>query len=991
MSGQQSRSSKRIQGIAASPPRPLVTRRTTSQSEREETEHTAPRTEPGENLEKTPAETSTRQKCKFTSQAGKRHPPGDQEATGNTDATRPRATQKHDAKACSHKGRDSGFADKSQADCTTQESPTTDQTTRRRPTHEEGDRSSQGSRPSLSWDTADLAEHIRGDPHQQTPTREGEDEVFNDQDLFSPVRNTESLTANDDDEDELYTPVRLWTQRAAGLHPEPTETELSYTFLSSESEEDPDSTEVRDSTEGAVGLLTSFLNTTPSNGSVIHASSTTPQPTRTPTLPPPTEGAPSHPTEGAAPQPTRTPTLPPPTGGAPSQPTRGASPQHPTRTPTQPPAQPHQPHRQPRPPALPTRNMAAGLIKFKAPPVFSGKAGEDAADWMDRYEVLADYNRWTDADKRTNFGIYLEGPARQWFQCLTPPNDWGDTAAVAATQQQAATPAISGMRSIFIREFLQDSYAGYQESRLRKRKQGINEPAAEYYYEIINLCRLMDPNMSEEAKLHHLYEGLKPTLVEKIWVLQPKTCADFLAAVRRHTEAAELACNKGWAVHMLAEEKEKEEEARVAAVGRDQQADRNSEDPTIKQLLEVVQQLQGEIVSMKKQGRRRERSRADSRTTANQSGQPAPPGRTTDGRPICFYCKGEGHIKRYCQKKKNDDEIQNNTTVAMISTSDEENHQEIPLLQIDVGQLLLEEVTIGKNTPTKKAEAVIDTGAAVSIPPCTSGIRRTGQLRAMDARKPPESVRRSRRQEPTGPKKIQETLRQTTQRRTAVEDNEAQPTDPTDGEDTTDNASTDDGAPAEQRLKKASNKKKQTREKKVRFTTAEEETRTSAETEEITQQSETDQSRRYPLRIRKKRFALANTLLYAMVLAVTTNTQPTEAVAQTTTENLASWWPIMLLLTTMKTVPTDGALEVKLSSHGVIFQSLGERFFSDSEWVIVTDISFDQGDKVANELKLWLTEKTKLPIPDSSNYKDGQILPSVKTTDHTSRMQIQKT
>jgi co-chaperonin GroES (HSP10) len=261
------------------------------------------------------------------------------------------------------------------------------------------------------------------------------------------------------------------------------------------------------------------------------------------------------------------------------------------------------------------------------------------------------------------------------------------------------------MRSIFIREFLQDSYAGYQESRLRKRKQGINEPAAEYYYEIINLCRLMDPNMSEEAKLHHLYEGLKPTLVEKIWVLQPKTCADFLAAVRRHTEATELACNKGWAVHMLAEEKEKEEEARVAAVGRDQQTDRNNEDPTIKQLLEVVQQLQGEIISMKKQGRKRDRSRADNRTTTNQSGQSAPPGRTADGRPICFYCKGEGHIKRYCQKKKNDDEIQNNTTVAMISTSDEENHQEIPLLQIDVGQLLLEEVTIGKKHPNKEGRS----------------------------------------------------------------------------------------------------------------------------------------------------------------------------------------------------------------------------------------------------------------------------------------------
>ena len=38
--------------------------------------------------------------------------------------------------------------------------------------------------------------------------------------------------------------------------------------------------------------------------------------------------------------------------------------------------------------------------------------------------------------------------------------------------------------------------------------------------------------------------------------------------------------------------------------------------------------------------------------------------------------------------------------------------------------------------------------------------------------------------------------------RIAVEDSEAQSTDPTDGEDTTDNASIDDDTSAEQRLKK---------------------------------------------------------------------------------------------------------------------------------------------------------------------------------------------
>ncbi len=75
-----------------------------------------------------------------------------------------------------------------------------------------------------------------------------------------------------------------------------------------------------------------------------------------------------------------------------------------------------------------------------------------------------------------------------------------------------------------------------------------------------------------------------------------------------------------------AEEKEKEEEARVAAAGRDLQADRNTEEPSLKQLLGVVQKLQGEIVAMKKRGGRRERNRGDNRPPTNQNGQTAPQG-----------------------------------------------------------------------------------------------------------------------------------------------------------------------------------------------------------------------------------------------------------------------------------------------------------------------------------------------------------------------------
>jgi hypothetical protein len=135
-----------------------------------------------------------------------------------------------------------------------------------------------------------------------------------------------------------------------------------------------------------------------------------------------------------------------------------------------------------------------------------------------------------------------------------------------AAQGAAGTPVVVVMRSVFTKEFLQDSYAGYQENKLRNRKQGANEPAAEYYYEVMNLCRLMDPNMTEAAKIHHLYQGLKRTLVER-YGSSNRRPVQFLATIRRHTEAADIAQNQGWAVHTLAADKE---EARVAAIGREQ-------------------------------------------------------------------------------------------------------------------------------------------------------------------------------------------------------------------------------------------------------------------------------------------------------------------------------------------------------------------------------------------------------------------------------------
>ncbi|KAK4005698.1 hypothetical protein OUZ56_010740 [Daphnia magna] len=129
--------------------------------------------------------------------------------------------------------------------------------------------------------------------------------------------------------------------------------------------------------------------------------------------------------------------------------------------------------------------MAMCLLKFKAPPRFSVKGEEGVTNWMERYEVLVEYNWWTDLDKRKNFGLYLEGPERQFTALLL----WGETAVVAVTHRIRAVPAVHGMRTVFMNEFVQGGPARYQEVTLRKRKQGIKRSGV-YYYEFMNLSRL---------------------------------------------------------------------------------------------------------------------------------------------------------------------------------------------------------------------------------------------------------------------------------------------------------------------------------------------------------------------------------------------------------------------------------------------------------------------------------------------------------------------
>ena len=66
-------------------------------------------------------------------------------------------------------------------------------------------------------------------------------------------------------------------------------------------------------------------------------------------------------------------------------------------------------------------------------------------------------------------------------------------------------PAEFGLRRVFLGEFQQENFTLFQEAKLRNRTQGIDEGTANYYYDVLDLCRIVNPVMTDANKLEYLF------------------------------------------------------------------------------------------------------------------------------------------------------------------------------------------------------------------------------------------------------------------------------------------------------------------------------------------------------------------------------------------------------------------------------------------------------------------------------------------------------
>ncbi|CAN8002491.1 unnamed protein product [Ixodes pacificus] len=146
------------------------------------------------------------------------------------------------------------------------------------------------------------------------------------------------------------------------------------------------------------------------------------------------------------------------------------------------------------------------------PPSFHGFPQEDADDWLEQFERVAAFNRWSSEQKLNHVFFALEDSARTWFE-----------------NQKRLLITWDSFTACFLEAFSTVLRKERAEVLLQTRLQHPNETVVVFVEEMKRLFRRADPDMAEDKKLRILMRGVKEQLFAGLVRNPPKTIAEFVA------------------------------------------------------------------------------------------------------------------------------------------------------------------------------------------------------------------------------------------------------------------------------------------------------------------------------------------------------------------------------------------------------------------------------------------------------------------------------
>ena len=169
--------------------------------------------------------------------------------------------------------------------------------------------------------------------------------------------------------------------------------------------------------------------------------------------------------------------------------------------------------------------MAGVGGRYVTVPLFSAKPGEEADQWLERFEEAASYNGWSDEKTLRSVYMTLDGAAKAWGKRLRAsanrPTVWSsvavaEAATVAARMNDPAAPAIAvgphGFREFFVEEFITAAQHVDIGIKLKRCVQSAGEPPVNYFHDVMALCDQKNPNMSDAERLEYFFAGLEQEL-----------------------------------------------------------------------------------------------------------------------------------------------------------------------------------------------------------------------------------------------------------------------------------------------------------------------------------------------------------------------------------------------------------------------------------------------------------------------------------------------
>lgn len=146
----------------------------------------------------------------------------------------------------------------------------------------------------------------------------------------------------------------------------------------------------------------------------------------------------------------------------------------------------------------------------RTPNPFHGDASEDADDWLDHFERVANLNDWNQERKLRYVYFALEDAAKTWFE-----------------NHEATLTSWDEFRRQFLNAFARVDRKERAELAMEARIQGPNERVTAYVEDMSRLFRRADPSMPESKKVRHLMRGVKQEIFAGLIRNPPSTLAEF--------------------------------------------------------------------------------------------------------------------------------------------------------------------------------------------------------------------------------------------------------------------------------------------------------------------------------------------------------------------------------------------------------------------------------------------------------------------------------